>query len=506
MTSDRGKVLGGRLLECPDRIPRQAEIVIVGGGLAGLEVARVLEQGGRDDVLVLEAGPVADLRHVNQTNDDAISAAKCFSPDTDGHFHRPHGSANRHYRLNSGLRRRLGGRSLYWHGVVLPIEPWALREPWWPPAVVESLAGSWAGGPSLYERVLADLTTWRDLGTPRYPPEREAEVGGLRLSATPMACRSTGEGRWRAYSPLDHWLPGGAAHGVWRGVRFACDAEVMSVDVRDGRAAGVSARHRGTGEAFRVEAGTVVLAAAAVENARLVIQALAETRALPEPRLGRMTDHIVQGFVVRLADPHGSLPQYLREPASFMAEADPGTRSYLRLDVHHPAPDEVIVDVRTTGEQECLPESFIECVPQETFPWQTVVRTAMSTRDHEVVAGQRIMLNECWSALGADLGLPVAPLEFEEFGKQTRTNTFVLPEFAGQMAPGEPVTWVSLLGTEDHEGGTLPLGTVLDEQHRLPPVPNVFAAGPTTFPRLGAANPSLTALALARRLAGVLVG
>ncbi len=48
--------------------------VIVGGGLAGLELARQLETYGAGDVLVLEAGSRTELRHVNMTEsgEDAL--------------------------------------------------------------------------------------------------------------------------------------------------------------------------------------------------------------------------------------------------------------------------------------------------------------------------------------------------------------------------------------------------------------------------------------------------
>jgi hypothetical protein len=54
-----------------------------------------------------------------------------------------------------------------------------------------------------------------------------------------------------------------------------------------------------------------------------------------------------------------------------------------------------------------------------------------------------------------------------------------------------------VLGGEDHEGGTLPLGTVLDDRHRLAGIAGLYVAGPATFPRMGAANPGLTTMALA---------
>ncbi|MBE8520468.1 GMC family oxidoreductase [Amycolatopsis sp. H6(2020)] len=480
-------------------------MLVVGGGLAGLELAKELENRGCDGVLVVEAGPVADLRHVNETHSEAVSTEKCFAPETDEHFHRPYVSGSApHYTLNSGLRRRLGGRSLYWHGVVLPLEPWALAEPSWPAEVVADLVRSWRGGPSLYERVTAGLQAWQRSGTPKYAgAPAEVEIGGERLVRTPAACSAAGGGRWRAYSPLDHWLDAGPpAPG---GVRFLCDTEVVAVDVRDGRATGVAVRQVGADRVHHLAADAVVLCAAAVENARLAIQALTGAGVLAEPRLGGLADHIVQGFVLRLTT-RDRLPEYLRHPASYVAPARAQERSYLRVDVHHPEPGEVLVDVRVTGEQLGGPGSYVECRPEGEPPWPATVHTSMSAQDLDVVAGQRAMLQRFWTALARDTGAAGRPLEFEEFGEQTRTNTFVLPGSVRKLHHGEPATWVSLLGTEDHEGGTLPLGSALDTRHQLVGVAGLYAAGPTTFPRLGAANPTLTSLALAHRLAALLAG
>jgi choline dehydrogenase-like flavoprotein len=61
------------------------------------------------------------------------------------------------------------------------------------------------------------------------------------------------------------------------------------------------------------------------------------------------------------------------------------------------------------------------------------------------------------------------------------------------------------LGTTHHEGGTLALGSVTDDDGRLQFVDNAYALGPALFPTLGSPNPMLTGVALARRMAARLV-
>ncbi|MCC8947512.1 GMC family oxidoreductase [Bradyrhizobium sp. Arg62] len=66
------------------------------------------------------------------------------------------------------------------------------------------------------------------------------------------------------------------------------------------------------------------------------------------------------------------------------------------------------------------------------------------------------------------------------------------------------------IGTSHHEGGTLFMGadpaqSVTDPNGKFHNLENVFALGPALYPTIGSANPTLTGLALARKLAGHLL-
>jgi hypothetical protein len=69
--------------------------------------------------------------------------------------------------------------------------------------------------------------------------------------------------------------------------------------------------------------------------------------------------------------------------------------------------------------------------------------------------------------------------------------------------------WQDLLGTTHHEAGTLFMGpvgaSITDTNGKFQGKANAYVAGPAVFPTLGSANPSLTALSLARRTANVVV-
>ncbi|WP_030220098.1 GMC family oxidoreductase [Streptomyces bikiniensis] len=482
-------------------VPRHARTVIVGGGLAGVELATALAGHGAEDVLLLEAGPGEDLAHIHMTHSQTHATELVFAPERDPHFHRSWRSeAPPHYTGISGLRRRLGGRSLYWHGVVLPLEDWALHPSDWPAEVVTALTAGTAGEPSWYDRVTADLTAWSggrlwDAAQPGC-----AVFGGQEFLPLPRACRRLpGTDRWEAYTALDAWRGPDGRPAPPPGVSVRCDTEVLAVDVRAGRARGVLVR-AADGTTATVAADTVVLCAATVESTRLAAHALATAGALRTPRLGGLADHLVQGFTVRL--PAGPLPV----PGSYHVPSDPALRSYLRMDVHPDGPGRALLDVRITGEQLPNQESVVECRPSGGASWRAHVRTALLPEDRKVIGAQRDLLRDFWTTVARELGLPAAPLVFTDFSDADRDNTRVLPDRTRSQPESRPETWTSLLGTEDHEGGSLPLGRLLDADHAFPALPGLHAAGPAVFPRLGAANPSLTTIALSRRLAGLLAG
>lgn len=69
--------------------------------------------------------------------------------------------------------------------------------------------------------------------------------------------------------------------------------------------------------------------------------------------------------------------------------------------------------------------------------------------------------------------------------------------------------WQDSIGSTHHEAGTLYMGPpgrgITDEGGKFHEVANAYVAGPATFPTLGSANPSLTALSLTRRTARAIV-
>jgi choline dehydrogenase-like flavoprotein len=468
-----------------------ADVVVVGGGLAGLELAHQLHERGAH-VIVLEVGPGDERAHVNSQHAPDEALRRWLEPHRDPYFHQPWSSETPpHYTGSSGLRRRLGGRSLYWYGITLPMESWALRDPRWPAAVVAELEDGWNGGPGLYGRLADHLERWANAG-PLAPEPRAPQValGDRILRAAPRAVRPVGGGRWEAYSPLGYWGAGAAP-------TLCCETEVLEIVVRAGRAVGARARAVGSGRVREVPADAVVVGAGTIESSRLVLQARAAAGPLAPGRVTGLCDHLVQGVAVRV--PAGTIAG----EGPYVAPC-PGARSNLFVSPEASG-DGQVLDIRLIGEQLPSERSWVACAPRTSPPWPVRVHVELTEADREVLRAQRSILQEVWDALAAGGAVHPARLDFGDFDAPARTNGS-LPEALAAVGEGVGVTWSSVLGTEDHESGTLPLGTVLDEHHEVVGVPGLFVVGPACFPRSGAANPSLTTLALAHRLAGVLAG
>ncbi|MGK8487782.1 GMC oxidoreductase [Nocardia asiatica] len=257
-----------------------------------------------------------------------------------------------------------------------------------------------------------------------------------------------------------------------------------------------------------VRCGTVVLAGGTIECSRLAIQALQPAGLLEKARLDGLSDKIVHGFIAPL-DAATLPPEVVRladEEAFLYARGDETLRSNLFVRLSRNTVGAVLVDVWAMGEQLAGEHGTVECEPGAGLRWETTVRAECSATDRESIARQRDELTAVWSAFAKESGLAGSALKFPEFDQPERTLENVLPRL-GALSPGQPpVTWSGPLGSEYHESGTLAFGRMLNARHEVRGMRDLYVAGPAAYPRPGAANPSLTNLALAKRLSGVLAG
>jgi len=118
---------------------------------------------------------------------------------------------------------------------------------------------------------------------------------------------------------------------------------------------------------------------------------------------------------------------------------------------------------------------------------------------------------QLWAAMDKsafDLALAVAgndPASIEYWNAATNQWQSLRP----QPDANDRGFWQDRIGTTHHEAGTLFMGapgsSITDTSGRFHGKTNAYVAGPALFPTLGSANPSLTALSLARRTAHAII-
>ncbi|MFD7165280.1 FAD-dependent oxidoreductase [Streptomyces violascens] len=470
------------------------ETLVVGAGMAGLAAAAELGRRGRDSVAVLEAGPDRGHTHIQNDHSAAEALRLWLRPETDPDFRRPYQSADGAYHDLAGLRRRVGGRSLYWGGVLLPVERWALSEQW-PQTIATELTETWDGGPALYQRVVDDVVAWGA----KLPAGPGLTIGAMEWDRTPHATRPEPAGRWSAFSPLAWWDYDGDPRV--RRVPILPGHDVLGVRVEQGRATGVLVRTEG-GELRDMRADRVVLAAGTVMNSRLAIQALAASGAATPRELPGLVDKLSQGFTVAFTDAD-RLPDAVRAAAHeghvYHRAGTARTRSNQFVRFSEGVNGTVNLDSWAMGEQRRGPHSRVRCDGHREWPWPTTVHAPLDAADEPVLAAQRDLLNQLWADMARLVGVPAEPLEFPpQHGS---------PDLADRLTAArgpKPLTYSFPLGSEQHEAGTLAFGEVLDEDHQFTAVPGLYACGPSVMPRTGAANPSMTTLALSKRLGAIL--
>lgn len=477
--------------------PAGAEVVVVGSGLSGLAVANDLVVAGVHDVLVLETGPA-------QCGEPRWKGAQASGPawrTLSAPHYRPPGPGSA-----ESAHPGVGGRSLYWHGVILRIENYALADGRWPMQSRACLLGD-GNVMGLYEETAAQIDAWAASGGGTAAAERgHADTvfvqwlnaaTGSAASLVPQAVRTAADGQRQVFTPLERFTRLCAEQPGAMGPRLHPDVFVERVAAAGGRTTGVFAT-AADGTSLFVEAGTVVLAAGAIENTRLVGQ-LAADRAM---RFDGLNDHLTQGFVARV--PVARLLPELHDGAFALLERSARHRCNVFARLHPLAGGQaMLLDVWALGEQLPSGENRVDVerpAQGRDARWSVSVYAGLSEPDRHVVAGEQRLLARAWARLAAQLGLPHRPLCFQDFLSAGRSFHEAKRE-ASLPTSDAALSYAWPLGAGDHEGGTLALGALLDPNGALRAVDGVFVVGPATFPRAGAANPSLTTLALARNTA-----
>lgn len=344
-----GEEAARRLVTTERTYAQGVDVVVCGGGLAGLEASLVLAERSAD-VLVVDpspagGGPGRGARHTS--------------------------SRPPHYAAATPVGVGLGGRSLFWHGVALRLEDWALDDPRWPVSVRSALRRP--GG--LYDTAVRDLETWSGavLGAPRSDGDLIlcdllSAAGCKGARPVPRAVRRGPGVEERAYTRGHDWK---ARHGE----DTLCDSEAIEVLAND--RTGWSVRIADTaGRTRKIDCRAVVLAAGTMENTRLAAQLLGVDE------LPGLHDHLVQGVLCVLpASRLGVL--HLRDGFA-MVRGDAESRANLFVRTRSlPDPSLVLLDAWVMSEQLSSPANVVRMMRLWGAPWR--VEVAAAAEDEEAL-------------------------------------------------------------------------------------------------------------------------
>ncbi len=461
-------------------------IAVVGGGLAGLEFAVAAAENGAA-VEIFEAGSLTRTRHVNWDVTTHVGDEKVRSWTSDN------------WGAGGGLSERLGGRSLCYHGVLLELEPTALAT--WGPVWSSRLAG--ANG--LYASILDGLCAYfSELEV----MERYECLAALGIRHVPQAARFDKLGRFEAYSPLTHALKL-VAEGRIRVIRARVRAVVPEPGgylVEMGSSPGAEL-HRGF--------SNCVLASSAIGNVQILAASLQRNITTT------VTDHFCVGAFVRLP-PGPSLKPFRHRMlwSGYTAVPTLGMNVFFLERPSLPNGDRLVQLQGVVEQQGGLGSYSKLMVEMQTDGLRSHICASVSDTDSAILDAARgglrrwaeqlagstlveIVRGEAWRASAEHVRPDGRDTRW--FGHDEALEAAATAGVAGVFSQYEVP-----YGAFEHEACTHPIsnsGPVpVSCDLEMVELPGVYVVGPGAFPRLGAANPALTIIALSRWLADHLTG
>jgi choline dehydrogenase-like flavoprotein len=498
------------------------DTIVIGSGMGGGVVASALADEQKN-VLVLEAGSLLFPTHVGNLPRRLLIGKfqkHIWSLWYDFAVRNYNNVGNSAY--NGGQGFNLGGRSIFWGSSIPPLAKWELDA--WPKEIQDYLLdASEKGGYALARGVFnSDVPQLDTFHASAVTNLSNALGQGWDVGPAPVAVEYAGPTEWSVpagiFSTADLLLEDALAVGNkdnpdWRApLTVNLNHAVWNVNIENGRATGVRCWDLLNNQERTYRAKSVVISAGCLESAKIALAS-----GIPNNKIGRgIVDHPIyyRHFVI----PPQNL-QNLNMPSTRPPRNEPtSTKLLIRhqaASLNNHAFDIIlelgaqfnqgrIVDHDNIANDLAARDGYLLC--ELVFQFYSPLIEANS-----VTLGTGNP-NDHAAPVNVDMQRAEVPALLNE-ARGIATTIFQL--FGAEPVLGEQNNWPDLqladVGGVAHEVGTLrmpirrPDGTVekgvLDQDLKFEGVEGLYACDNSVFPVSPAGNPSLTLVALARRLA-----
>jgi len=508
------------------------DAVVIGAGMFGAYCAEKIYRHSNLRVLVLDAGAVLVSEHVQNLARIGLNAGGTVTVESNaqdpGPRERVWGSPWRSKTAFPGLAYCLGGRSLYWGGWAPQLTNEDLAH--WPDATVgylKSIYGQIEKETGVFDKtdyisgpLARELMKRFAAAQPLVPTVDQIEEAPLAVQAAAPASGLFSFDKWSSAPIFTDAVREAAGNPDWqRRLFFVPRAHVTKLHLSGSAVTTIEVWVNGQQKFLDLSPRcAVVLASGTIESTRLALESC------PTALMGRnLMAHLRTNTVVKIhrsaLDP--SLPRQLEAAALLVRGSTPKGRYHLQVTAAAVAGanseaamwrmipdidlldrtlasqqnDWIVITLRGIGEMIGDPDPTKPKSTGSTPSWMDLSDQTdeFGVRRAWVNLAPSADDNALWSTMDqAALAL----------AKKLANDDPAKLQIVSQTRDG--------LGTTHHEAGTLWMGidpnaSVTNLDGRFHHVSNAYVAGPALFPALGSANPSLTALALARQTALALV-
>lgn len=540
---------------------RAFDAIVIGAGMFGAYCAEKIYRIGNSKVLVLDAGSLLVTEHVQNLSRIGLNTAGAVKVTTNaedpGTRERVWGTPWHGNVAFPGLAYCLGGRSIYWGGW----SPRLTEEDFanWNPEIKEYLI---SGPKKIYKKVEREIGTSETtdyISGPLYKELKKKFQTGIvgissidKIEEAPLAVQgnapASGLFSFDKYSsaPIltDAIREAAASPDFDRRLFYVPKAHVVKLHTNGNTVNCIEVRYDGQQKFLNISPKTaVILASSTVEATRLALESF------PTPLMGRnLMGHLRSNTVVRIKRSaiSPSLPKKLEAAALLVRGSTPKARYHLQVtaasidgsnseetmfrmipDIElldkmlaSQNSDWIVITLRGIGE---MTGDKTDIVGQPTSSWIN-----LSPFQTDQFGMRRAWVNlvassddeELWNTMdkaSLELALKLAdndPVNIQYF--YNKNGSLNAPGAAWHNEPppaslshdrNNPNNKVrDGVGTTHHESGTLWMGndadtSVTDLNGKFHHIQNAYVVSSAIFPTIGSANPSLTALALARKTA-----